>query len=95
MSASILPGITRDTIFHICKEEGYSLEEKVIPREALYLADEIFFTGTAAEVTPVRSIDKIKIGAGERGKVTEHLQQEFFNIFNGKRKIPEDWLSPI
>jgi branched-chain amino acid aminotransferase len=95
VSSAILPGITRDTVFQICKEEGYSLEEKVIPREALYLADEIFFSGTAAEITPVRSVDKIKIGTGKKGKITDHIQKEFFHIFSGKRKIPGEWLTPI
>jgi branched-chain amino acid aminotransferase len=93
--SSILPGLTRDTIMTFARELGYTIKEESIPRESLYIADEIFFTGTAAEVTPVRSVDKIIVGNGKRGEITAKLQQEFFNIFNGKHKIPEDWLAPI
>jgi branched-chain amino acid aminotransferase len=95
LSASILPGITRDTVIQLCKNLGYELREMMLLREFLYIADEVFFTGTAAEITPVRSIDKIKIGSGERGKITKHLQEEFFNIFKGTRAVPEKWLTLI
>ena len=95
LSASVLPGITRNTVIHILNELNYEVKEVQIPRELLYIADEVFFTGTAAEITPIRSIDKIKIGNGKRGEITEKLQNEFFNIFNGKRKVPQDWLTPI
>jgi branched-chain amino acid aminotransferase len=95
ISASILPGITRDTVIQISKELGYEVRETMIPRETLYIADEVFFTGTAAEITPIRSVDKIKIGSGKRGKITKQIQEEFFGIFQGKRKVPEDWLTVI
>ena len=88
-SDSILPGITRDSIIKIAKELNYEIKETTIPREMLYIADELFFTGTAAEVTPIRSVDKITIGKGARGPVTEKLQSAFFNILkDGQRK---DW----
>jgi branched-chain amino acid aminotransferase len=95
LSAAVLPGITRNTVIHLLKELGYEVKEMPVPKELLYIADEVFFTGTAAEITPIRSIDKIKIGNGKRGEITEKLQNEFFNIFNGKRKVPKDWLTPI
>jgi branched-chain amino acid aminotransferase len=95
VSASILPGFTRNTVIQIFNDLGYEVKEVMIPRETLYIADEVFFTGTAAEITPIRSVDKIKIGDGKRGKITEKIQNEFFNIFNGKRKVPEGWLTPI
>jgi branched-chain amino acid aminotransferase len=82
-------------VIHLLKELGYEVKEMPVPKELLYIADEVFFTGTAAEITPIRSIDKIKIGNGKRGEITEKLQNEFFNIFNGKRKVPKDWLTPI
>ncbi len=95
ISASILPGITRNTVIQICKELGYEIRETMIPRETLYIADEVFFTGTAAEITPIRSVDKIKIGSGKRGKITKQIQEEFFGIFQGKRMVPEDWLAVV
>ncbi len=95
LSSSILPGLTRDTVIYLLKELGYEVKEVMIPRETLFVADEAFFTGTAAEITPIRSVDKIQIGSGKRGKITEQAQNAFFNIFKGKTKIPEDWLSPI
>jgi branched-chain amino acid aminotransferase len=95
LSSSILPGLTRDTVIYLLNELGYEVREVNIPREMLFIADEVFFTGTAAEITPIRSVDKIQIGAGKRGKITEQVQTAFFNIFKGKTKIPEGWLSPI
>ena len=74
---SILPGITRDSVMTIAREMGYEIREQALPREALYLADEIFFTGTAAEVTPVRSVDHYTVGEGRRGPVTEALQTAY------------------
>jgi len=74
---------------------NYDVREIKIPRETLFIADEVFFTGTAAEITPIRSVDKIQIGSGKRGKITEQVQNVFFDIFKGKTKIPKDWLSPI
>jgi len=92
-SDSILPGITRDSIIKIAKELNYEIKETTIPREMLYTADELFFTGTAAEVTPIRSVDKITISKGARGPITEKLQSAFFNIVKeGKRP---DWFEYV
>ncbi len=89
---SILPGITRDAIIQLARERGYSVEEKTIPREALYIADELFFTGTAAEVTPIRSVDHYTVGSGSRGPITKELQDAFFDIVKGGND-PHDWLT--
>ena len=89
---SILPGITRDSVIQIAQDRGYTVIEKILPREALYLADEIFFTGTAAEVTPVRSVDHYQIGAGQRGPVTEELQQAYFQVLRDTDD-PRGWLT--
>ena len=92
--SSILPGITRDTIITLAKELGYTVVEMAIPREMLYISDEVFFSGTAAEVTPIRSIDKIVVGAGHAGPVTKKLQHAFFKIIqSGKDK--HNWLTPV
>lgn len=93
LSASVLPGITRDTIVHLCRLNGFEVRETPIPREMLYIADEVFFVGTAAEITPIRSIDRIPIGSGKRGPITRHLQEEFFAITSGKKEAPDDWLT--
>ena len=93
-SLSILPGITRDSIIRIARDRGYRVEEKHIPREALYIADELFFTGTAAEVTPIRSVDKYKIGSGRRGPITYELQEAFFDIVQ-RGNDPYGWLTPV
>ncbi len=95
LGASILPGITRDTVFVIAKELGIELVEQLIPREMLYIADELFFTGTAAEISPIRSVDKIKIGEGKRGPVTEKLQDVFFKYINAEVKDRYNWLTFI
>lgn len=92
LSSSILQGITRDTVMTLARAHGFEVREQTIPRELLYLADEIFLTGTAAEVTPVRSVDRITIGAGRRGPVTEALQSAFFGLFNGKTADKWGWL---
>lgn len=89
---SILPGITRDAIIQLARERGYSVEEKTIPREALYVADELFFTGTAAEITPIRSVDHYTVGNGERGPITKELQDAFFDIVEGGND-PHGWLT--
>ncbi len=94
VSLSILPGITRDAIIRLARDRGYTVEEKLIPREALYLADELFFTGTAAEITPIRSVDKYKIGAGRRGPVTAELQAAFFDVVH-RGNDPYGWLTPV
>lgn len=91
---SILPGITRDAIIQLARDRGYSVEEKQIPREALYIADELFFTGTAAEITPIRSVDKYTIGSGKRGPITEELQDAFFDIIH-RGNDPYGWLTPV
>jgi branched-chain amino acid aminotransferase len=92
---SILPGITRDSVMKLCAELGLPVEETLVPREMLYIADEIFFTGTAAEITPVRSVDRIVVGQGRRGPVTERLQTEFFGIINGARPDRYGWLTLV
>ncbi len=93
-SLSILPGITRDSIMTLAGEMGYSVKEQLIPREALYLADELFFTGTAAEVTPIRSVDHHTIGSGRRGPVTEKIQSAFFDIVQNGND-PHGWLTKV
>lgn len=92
---SILGGITRDCAVTIARDLGYTVTEMTIPREMLYLADEIFFTGTAAEVTPVRSVDRMPVGAGSRGPVTKAIQEVFFGIVNGKLEDKWGWLTPV
>jgi branched-chain amino acid aminotransferase len=95
LGSSILPGITRDTVIHICRELGIPVVETIIQRAALYVADEIFFTGTAAEVTPIRSVDRIPIGTGKRGEITRRIQQVFFEITSGDRPTPGPWLTYV
>jgi branched-chain amino acid aminotransferase len=89
LANSILQGITRDTVVTLAREHGFEVREQPLPRELLYLADEIFLTGTAAEITPVRSVDRITIGSGRRGPITEALQSAFFGLFTGK--TPDKW----
>lgn len=95
LGASILPGITRDSIIQIARELGIEVIETNIQRAALYLADEVFFTGTAAEVTPIRSVDRITVGSGKRGEITKRLQEEFFGVIMAERPAPfgKDWLT--
>jgi branched-chain amino acid aminotransferase len=95
MASSILGGITRDSIMALARDLGYTVTETAIPREALYTADEVFFVGTAAEVTPIRSIDKITIGAGGRGPVTEKVQRAFFDVINGRIPDRHNWLTYV
>ena len=95
LGASVLPGITRDTVVQLAQDLGIPLVETIIPRELLYIADEVFFTGTAAEITPIRSVDRIKIGQGRRGPITERLQREFFAIVNGTAPDRYGWLTPV
>jgi branched-chain amino acid aminotransferase len=95
LSSSILPGITRDSVIQICRELGIQVAEQSFQRAALYVADELFFTGTAAEVTPIRSVDRIQIGTGRRGPVTERIQQAFFEITSGTRPAPGPWLTYV
>ncbi len=95
LSSSILPGITRDSVMKLFQEMGVRCVEETIPRELLYIADEVFFTGSAAEVTPIRSIDKIVIGNGKRGPVTEKVQKAFFDVIDGKREDVHHWLTLV
>jgi branched-chain amino acid aminotransferase len=95
LSSSVLPGITRDTVVTLAHDLGIPVVESVIPRELLYIADEVFFSGTAAEITPIRSVDRILVGKGTRGPVTEELQREFFSIVNGAKPDRHGWLSPV
>jgi branched-chain amino acid aminotransferase len=92
---TILPGITRDTVITLAKDAGYIVAEQQIAREMLYIADEVFFTGTAAEITPVKSVDRIPVGTGTRGPVTERLQKEFFALLDGEAEDRYGWLTPI
>ena len=95
LANSILGGITRDCATKIAQELGYTVTEAVIPREMLYMADEIFFTGTAAEITPVRSVDRMPVGEGKRGPITERIQSRFFGIVEGELPDTYNWLTPI
>jgi branched-chain amino acid aminotransferase len=95
LGASILPGITRDTVVRIAGQLGIQVAETAIPRELLYIADEIFFTGTAAEVTPIRTVDRIPVGTGHRGPITERIQHRFFEIVNGTAQDEFNWLTPV
>ncbi len=93
ISSSLLGGITRDSIIQMAKDIGLEVSEQQMPREMLYIADEAFLTGTAAEVTPIRSIDKITIGAGKRGEITKKLQDKFFEVVNAKCEDKHNWLT--
>ena len=99
LSAGALSGITRDTIFAICQDLGLTLKEKRITRDEVYICDEAFFTGTAAEVTPIRELDRIELGAGEyvgrRGPITENIQSAFFDIVNGRNPKYAEWLTRV
>ena len=95
LSAGALNGITRNTIFAICADLGLKLIEKRITRDEVYISDEAFFTGTAAEVTPIRELDRIELGAGSRGPITEKIQSAFFDIVNGRNPKYAEWLSKV
>lgn len=95
LSASILPGITRAMVIQLAKDLGFPFIEETIPREMLYIADEVFFTGSAAEITPIRSIDKLPVGKGERGPITKSLQDDFFAYINGEKEDKYHWLTYI
>ena len=95
LATSILPGITRDTVTTIAEDLGISVKESVIPREMLYIADEVFFVGTAVEITPIRTIDHIQVGKGVAGPITRKLQEEFFAITSGTKPDRHNWLTPI
>ena len=92
---SVLPGITRSSVIQLARELGIEVVEQLIPREMLYLADEVFFTGTAAEITPIGSVDKIPVGSGLAGPVTKRLRTEFFRIVTGEVEDRFNWLTPV
>ena len=94
-AASILPGITRNSVMKIAEDMGIKVIEQNVPRESLYLADEVFFTGSAAEISPISRIDDIQIGCGKRGPITEKLQKAYFDIVNGKAEDKYNWLTPV
>jgi branched-chain amino acid aminotransferase len=95
LAASILPGITRRSVIALCEDLKIPVAEQMIPREMLYIADEVFFVGTAAEITPLRSIDRIPISNGTPGPITKKLQQEFYAITSGSKPDRHNWLAPI
>jgi branched-chain amino acid aminotransferase len=95
LGASVLPGITRDSILTIAGDLGIPVVEQTIPREMLYIADEVFFCGTAVEVTPIRSVDRIPVGKGSRGPITERIQTEFFALVSGRKADRHGWLSHV
>jgi len=93
LSSSILPGITRDSVVTLAQELGYPVIEQAISREMLYIADEVFFTGTAAEITPIRSVDRIVVGKGQPGPLTRDLQARFLAIVQGQAEDKYGWLT--
>jgi branched-chain amino acid aminotransferase len=95
VSSAILAGITRDAVITIARDLGYEVREQVMPREVLYVADELFFTGTAAEVTPIRSVDRLEVGDGKRGPITRAIQETFFAIARGQAEDRWGWLSHV
>lgn len=94
-SASILPGITRDSVITLAKDHGFEVREEMLPRELLYIADEVFFAGTAVEITPIRTVDKIPVGTGRRGPITGAIQQAFFDVINGVVADTHGWLEYV
>lgn len=92
---SVLPGITRESVLTLARDLGISITEQCIPRELLYVADEVFFTGTAAEITPIRSVDKITVGKGLIGPLTKKIQKEFYGIVSGEKPDRFSWLSNV
>jgi len=95
LATSILPGITRDAIVKLAEDLRIPVKEQVIPREMLYIVDEVFFVGTAVEVTPIRSVDRIQVGKGVAGPITRKLQEEFFAITSGSKPDRHNWLTPV
>ncbi|HUC73965.1 MAG TPA: branched-chain amino acid transaminase [Vicinamibacterales bacterium] len=95
LASSILGGITRDSVITLARDLGYTVTETALPRESLYVADEVFVVGTAAEVTPVRSVDKITIGSGSRGPITQRLQRAYFDVINGEIPDHHGWLTYV
>ncbi len=95
LASSILAGITRDTVFRIAELLGHPVVQESLPRESLYIADEVFLTGTAAEVTPIRSVDRIAVGDGKPGPITQSIQNVFFGLFDGSQADQWSWLDPV
>jgi branched-chain amino acid aminotransferase len=95
LASSILSGITRDSIITLARDLGHTVTETTLPRESLYIADEVFLVGTAAEVTPIRSVDRIQVGSGRRGPITEALQRAFFDVINGEVPDTHGWLTYV
>ena len=95
LAHSVLGGITRDSVMRLARERGIEVRECAIPRELLYIADEAFFTGTAVEITPIRSVDRLMVGAGKRGPITETLQKAFFGLFSGETPDQWGWLDHV
>src|SRR5437899_10307416 len=95
LTASILPGNTRNSVITLARDMGYRIREEMVPRELLYIADEVFFVGTAVEITPIRSVDKIRVGNGRRGPVTEAVQRAFFDVINGEVPDAHAWLTYV
>ena len=95
LSSAVLPGITRDCVMTLAREMGLAVAEDTVPREMLYVADEVFMTGSAAEITPVRSVDRILIGSGKRGPTTKRLQEAFFDVVEGRRPDDHRWLTIV
>jgi branched-chain amino acid aminotransferase len=95
IGSSVLWGITRDSVITIAHDLGFEVREQTLPRETLYIADEVFFVGTAVEVTPIRSVDRVKVGRGRRGPVTEAIQRQFFQIVKGEAPDTHGWLLPV
>ncbi len=95
LSAGSLNGVTRNTVLHICKDLGIDVVQKRITRDEVYISDEAFFSGTAAEITPIRELDRIEIGSGQRGPVTENIQNAFFDIVNGRNPKYAHWLTKV
>lgn len=95
LTAALLPGVTRDAVITLARDLGYDVREQALPREMLYVADELFFTGTAAEVTPIRSVDRTTVGSGKRGPVTAAIQEAFFALVHGQAGDRWGWLEPV
>ena len=95
VGSGILPGITRDTVMTIARSFGLDIREQMLPREFLYIADELFFCGTAAEITPIRSVDRIDVGAGRPGPITQRIQREYLGIVKGTLPDRHGWLTPV
>jgi len=95
LATSILPGITRDSVVKMAEDLKIPVKETVIPREMLYIVDEVFFVGTAVEITPIRSVDHIQVGKGIAGPITRRLQEEFFAITSGTKPDRHNWLTPV